>query len=532
MNSHLALTAFREIFTGNEHSFGHHIYGTFEEGKKENGGKSLTVIDQLLTPRHYQDHLDGVKGLGIVPITADNKCKFAVIDIDVYERGREQTVIDAISKHDLPLCVFKSKSGGYHIYIFFNEFVAAKSAVEIANRYIRLLSIDIICTDGKKALEVFPKQITLQKGSKGNWINLPYYAGDGSRQAMLIDGQPVSLEEALTIISTKKRRTLKEHEAYIAGLAFGDAPPCLQSLYFLGAVDDNRNNFLFSFGVYLQKKDEDNFEKDLYELNRSLISPLPEKELEATVIQSIRKKAYSYKCKENPCITYCNKKECKHREYGLGGGGHVSELEFGQLYQIEIDPPYYEWVINGTKIRFKDEDEILNQHIFRKKCFRILHHTPYRLKDDEWIKILNSSLAGIIVVEEDQNQISPMAMLHEYVREFIMDTAQASSKDHISMSRPYNDTKNARYLFRGKDLLNFLYQKRRFTHYTQSEIHAFLRDNGSLSLHIRGESGRTMRVFSLPHEYFAGRGETPDNAVIEMRFTAEDIAEQVANAPF
>lgn len=520
----LAINDFKDFFQGNTTSYGQHTYGEYNEGKKEIGGKSWTVNSKLVSQEEYTSHLEGRTGLGIIPINKENKCKFIVVDIDIYDKKSEQIVISAIQERDLPFSIFFSKSRGYHLYLFFTEFIPVKEARKIVDRLIRLLSIDILCVDKNRIIEIFPKQIVLNKGQSGNWINLPYYNTKKTKQKMLYDNRELELDEALLTIKQKKLWSLKNIIEYLDNISFMDAPPCLQSIYYLNDLEANRNNFLFSFGVYFKKVNEDNFEQKLFELNRSLKYPLKEEELERTVIASIRKKGYGYKCKDDPCISYCNKTECKRRKYGIGDGKYVSELDFGQLKQIATSDPYYEWTINEKEIRFKNEDDILNQNIFRKLCMRILHYAPHKLKDPEWIKIINSALATIEVIKVDMHEdISPSAMLRNLFNEFILDLPPGNTKDQIFNGRVYNDKQKKRYLFRTKDLIDFLYVKRQFRHFTHPEIHGYLKDIEAEYTKITTETKRQVRLYAIKYAYFESIGEELKREVIDVNFTPEQI---------
>ena len=481
------VSEFMELFAGAKTEYGVHEYGTFNDGLKEEGGKNFTVREQL-TFKEYEKHLNGVKGLGVVPIQRDeNKSKFFVIDIDVYQPGREQQVLESIKNYDMPLNIFKSKSGGYHLYLFYKTFIPAKIAREHADKFIRLLAIDKLATNGKTAIEVFPKQSTLSKDQVGNWINLPYYDAvnciANKRQHMIdVTGNPLELKSALMHIRMKKLYTTQDIEDYFNNLEFSDAPPCLQSMFYLNNLHEMRNNFLFSYGVYFKKKEEDSFDIAMYQFNAALPEPLSDRELENTVIKSIRKQGYGYKCKEMPCLDFCHKAECKKRTYGVCDGGLISELTFGTLRQIKMDPPYYEWEINGATIRFNNENDILKQDNFRMLCFRHIYYTPFKIKDAEWTKIVNGALAEIEIKDENSDggmgDISEGAMLKDYFSEFVIGRPFATEKEQITMGRTWHDTVRNNFIFKPGAFIDYILTQKKLRNYSTQQLHAFLRDNG------------------------------------------------------
>ena len=285
----LLLSDFMSLFSGNTHNYGQHEYN-FTESKKESG-KSYTVPNKLLTEKQYKDHLEGKKGLGVIPINKENKCKFIAIDIDVYDFNLNK-YIEAIERNDFPFVPFKSKSGGLHFFIFLKELEDVKKVKDLIQKLITYLGIDILIKNRlNKMIEIFPKQIKLQKGAIGNWINLPYYNYEDTRQYALRNGKKLKFTDAL-VYCKEKLTTINDLKSLVSDIPFQDGPPCLQSIYLLNPIGENegRNNYLFSFAVYFKKVDENFFEQKVFEINSSLQVPLSTNELEKTILQSIRKK--------------------------------------------------------------------------------------------------------------------------------------------------------------------------------------------------------------------------------------------------
>ena len=84
-----------------------------------NGNKYVTK-HETVTKELYQQHLEGKLSLGIIPITKDNTCGFAVIDDDSHHNQPDykydyNKLLKKIELLHLPLTVYKSKSGGAHI---------------------------------------------------------------------------------------------------------------------------------------------------------------------------------------------------------------------------------------------------------------------------------------------------------------------------------------------------------------------------------------------------------------------------------
>lgn len=534
----LLLADFMSAFKGSPHNYGRHVYKATKKGEKEEG-ESKTIRNTLITKVQYEAHLDGKVGFGIIPIDTANKCSFCVIDIDLYTADLKPYV-KAIEDNGFPLVPFRSKSGGLHLYIFFRSPIVASTAIDLTRQLISLLSIDLLVKqEQNKVVEVFPKQFKLKGEDVGSWVNLPYFNSEETKQYAIRDDKPLTLSEALQYIKEKKVTT-KDLKTFIDDVPFADGPPCLQSIHTLNPLSKEsggRNVYLFTFGVYLKKKDEKLWEQKLHEINQTLDDPIPDDELERTIISSLRKKDYTYKCFEHPCLTFCDRPACKQREFGIGkDGGYFSELEFGKLTQIQTGLPYYEWEVKQQNaesfatLRFQSEDEIIRQDVFLRLCFRELHVLPSKMKQSEWFKLVNQSLIELEVnsvpTEEDT---SPVVLLRSLVSDWLMNRAKAATRDQILSARVYYDQKSKSYLFRGKDLLHHLFFTKNFRFYTPNEIHGFLRDLEIQSRRIRTERGRQFRVSTITkvrlEEVFGTNGHV-DEPEFKVDFEALEKKEE------
>jgi hypothetical protein len=500
----LQLAEYMEMFTGDIHNYGVHTYNFSAAGKEE--GKNSTVTNKLLTVEQYKAHLQGKVGLGVIPVTSDGEAKFGVIDIDVYDTDLT-AYLEAIDTHDFPLVAFKSKSGGLHLYLFMRQAVASKSIVDILNKMVALLCLDIyIKRKLNRLIEIFPKQTKIAVGGVGSWINLPYYDVENTRQYAIVRGQKLSFDHALSYIKTK-RKTLTEVRAFISDIAHDDGPPCLQSLALLNNISKGggRNNYLFSFGVYLKKSDPEFWEQKLFSINEAMNEPLGKDELESTIVSSLRKKDYAYKCAEAPCVDYCRKAVCKTREYGIGKeGGYFSELEYGKLIQVKSFEPYYEWEVRilgeeaFKSLRFQNEADIIGQDSFLRLCFRELHVLPVKLKQSEWYKLINQALKELTIIAiEKEDDTSPVGLLRSIFTEFLTERAMAQTKDQILNKRVYHDEKIKCYYFRSQDLSDFVFLVKGFKYFLPGQLHGYLKDFKAEPTRIKSESGKQFRVYTI-----------------------------------
>ena len=497
----VGLSSFRTIFCGSLEAYGLHTYtDQNKKGEKERGMNATKI--GLVSDRVYENHLNGKQGLGIIPIRKDGTCLFVVIDIDMY--GQETLpYIKIVYKNNFPLVPFRSKSGGLHLYMFFTEPLKVRTALNF------LTSLKTLLTLSKK-VEMFPKQVILKGEQIGNWINLPYFNAEKTKQYLYDEElKPVLFEEAMLIIK-KRTYTEKQLNEFIETLDLFDAPPCLQSIYYSGETDF-RNEYLFSLACYFKSKYSEEFEDRIKEANDFLNLPIEESRLTRTIIASHRKKEYTYRCSDQPLEDLCNRVICRERKYGIGGG-EISELSYGTFIKFTTDPPYYEWIVNEKSLKFFNEIDIINQDKFRELCFRELHILPTKLKMQNWTKIVNQALKNIVLKDINvEDDISPGTLFKEYLLEFLEKRATAQSKKQILIDRVFKDDEIESYIFKAKNFIHFIYYQKRFRAYSPTEIQDKLRQlSGYPKRYFIDKKNKGIRVWILP---FSGLEKFIDETV-------------------
>ena len=156
---------FFELFAGSDIA-----HGTYEvNGEERSDGKQqgqAKVLRQPPTLEHWVEHLQGGKGLGIIPIRSDNTCKWGAIDVDNYDTDHK-LLVKKLRENKIPAIVGRSKSGGAHIWLFVKRYIpAADMQRKMANLAAAL---------GYADSEIFPKQtsILVDRGDTGNFLNMP-----------------------------------------------------------------------------------------------------------------------------------------------------------------------------------------------------------------------------------------------------------------------------------------------------------------------------------------------------------------------
>jgi hypothetical protein len=461
--------SFLLLFKGKSNTY---VKNELPKTRPEQGEKIKTVITNNrgeVNSELIAHHLEGDFGVGICPVCADNKCYFGVLDIDYY-KGRIRKMLDLIREYQLPLLPFRSKSGGLHCYLMLSKAITAKKMRETLEKISYIFSLNELYGKGK--VEVFPKQDKAE--GFGSSITLPYF-NVGSEYTYLLDleGSKIDFNDALIYIK-RHITTIEDVEEALENLPYNDAPPCLQRILLtqaVGSEDSGRNNFLFSFAIYARKKYGEDFEGYVKEVNEGFESPLEDSIVEQ-ICSSVRNNEYTYRCKDIPCNDFCNKTECRKREFGLGRDkGHFSNVDFsGQIYRYNAEDPYYVWQLrlvgqeNWVEVRFKNEGDILEQFNFAKLCVRYLNHAPTKVSANDWYAILNTVLPKIINIEvKAEVDTSEKAILHnEFISYLSNKQAKRDSPYQIRAGLAYYENKDGvgKYYFMHNGFIEYLNNKK------------------------------------------------------------------------
>lgn len=432
---------FVDFFKGLMTSHGCHVYNFLSPSTKEEG-KSFTKEEEVALSL-YETHLNGGEGLGIIPINEDGYCYFAVIDVDNYDKNKQKKIIDIIDKNYLPFFVFQSKSGGLHIYCFFEHKVKAKTIRDILKKYLFVFDLP-------DNTEIFPKQDTLKKGASGSWINLPYWNKKVSiRQRLIQDNKCLEFNEAMQKLKKTEIKQLTEK----LELFYFDAPPCVQRGILNTESIVNRNTFLFNVVVYFKQKEFEDYKEKVLGINNTFPEPLDEKEIVKTILASQDRKNYKYKC--DGVENLCNREECNKRFFGM-----TTSLIMENLVQFKGAEPYYNLDVNGKTMVFYSEKDLRDQNKFADMCMRELYFLPPLFKKEKWYAKLNELFRNIKVVEiTKEEDISFKALFYTYLQEYLLNHEYAKTKIQINNGRIFKDIAEQEFVFRKQDFLKFLKTK-------------------------------------------------------------------------
>lgn len=475
------------LFKGLERAYGYYMVDRTDPNKNKQIGKART-INKPVTEELWKKHLNGEQGLGIIPINDDGISYFGAIDIDIYPL--EFSILEKkINELGLPLIICRTKSGGAHLYLFTEG---------INSKIVRSSLMEWSIALGYPDVEVFPKQVKLASDKDvGNWINMPYFKGDKTNRYAILKKKKLSLEDFIVYASG-----MIQSEDNILSIKIEsddllkDAPPCLQHLGRAGVPDGNRNNALFNYGIYCQKRWQDDFEQYLDECNRKfLVNPGSSSDV-AKICSSLRKKTYSYKCEDLPISQFCNKQICKTRKYGVGGGSSDPGVLFNALIKIDTDPPSWIVDVNGFRIDLQDTRDLIEQTRFRKICMEKIHILPIKIPGVGWDIIIQELLEKLEIIDAPEDA-SARGQFITLLEEFCTSRGIARTRDEVLRGKPFND--NGCTYFRSMDLMTFLKQKN-FTEIREGkEVWSILRKFGAENgqWNIKGRNVKWWRIKSF-----------------------------------
>lgn len=432
-------SALFDLFDSNTSAYGVTVVGEVVNGKAE--AKSH-LEHKALTLTEFGRHLEGKLSIGAAPLKEGNVVKWCAIDIDSYV-GNLNDIIETIEDFDLPLVPCYSKSKKLHLYCFFSTETDATDAVNLMNWYKAVFRCD-------PKTEVFPKQTKTSANARFySWINLPYFDAsnpENHRKGIKKDGSYMNIQEFVQRASLH-RMTIEEHWDELKQLKYFGAPPCVLSGVLLRDVPPGtRNTWFYNVACFLRMDDEDaDIVEPLLELNDTLHTPIPEREIHTTVAK-VAGKSYFYQCTG---MIGCDKAACKKIEKGIGTN-KSTRFSFGQLTKILTDPIQWEWEINNSVLRFSTTEAIMNQNIFRKLCMEKINDMPFKVPDDKWTSILRRALENVV---EQQVEIfgnfgkgslflSTLSRYFSGMKRFTDDLQMVRQNGRIK-----KDTENNKYVF-------------------------------------------------------------------------------------
>jgi hypothetical protein len=182
---------FRGLFTGRTDA-----YGTYDPGSGRVWQVKAPITDEVV-----HAHLTGRQPLGLYLLLKDTVWA-SVVDFDVDEAGPPAEFVGRLRDLGLPGYIERSKSKGYHVWVFFSQQgVKASSARRVLN--------GVLARMGRRSVEVFPKQDCLDTNTfYGNFINLPLFGRlVASQRTVFVDANLSPFPDQWSFLAGVQRAT-------------------------------------------------------------------------------------------------------------------------------------------------------------------------------------------------------------------------------------------------------------------------------------------------------------------------------------
>ena len=485
---------FFRVFPGLNRAYGQ-FFITERKGPKLDGyGKT---VRESYDAKLWKEHLDGKTGLGVIPIDENNQCKWACLDVDDYSVDIEKISKQFVKKN---LLVCRSKSGGAHIFIFTKKPVSASSMINKLK--------DIVKRFGFVKYDLRPQQTKLlNKEDVGSWLNMPYFGGEQSDRYAIYDGEVLTPEHFIKWVDKFAVDTLEEiNLGFIEKLNKSNeilpgGPPCLQELLSQGPLGEgSRNNGLFNIGVYLRKRFPEEWQDKLEEYNDEHLDP-PLKPREFTsVLNSLDKKKWNYKCKDSPINAVCNKTKCLTCEFGINDEGTMPILN--SITKILTNPPQYFLTLSEKKVGPLSSKQVYSFIDFKQVVFENLDLLLPKINEKLWTETVNDLMGRVISVEAPKDSSNEGRLLDLLERFCTGSTSSTEIEDLLRGKAIIQETVTE---FRINDFMEFL-DRHRFKEFKLHEITAYLKNLGAThsGKKVKGKFTNTWSVpnFQMQTEEF------------------------------
>jgi hypothetical protein len=478
-------------------------YGTYDavQYNPDKGGKleikaTARTVRANVTVELWQDHVDGRRSIGIVPIRDNDTALWGVIDVDTYDLEHVD-IVKNIAKHKLPLVVCRSKSGGAHIFLFLKEPVSAT--------LMQARLKEIAATLGYGGSEIFPKQRTVawERGDCGSWLNMPYFDAEVTDRYGIKDtGLGMSLEEFLVAAEAAQQpASFLEDQEFRKKPAkdpdFGDGPPCIQHLVAMGFPQGTRNNGLFALGTFAKKKYGQRWQERLEDWNRQFMDPPVAAQELIEVIKSLERKEYQYRCRDQPLCAHCNSSLCRTRKFGVGGEDDFPQID--GLSVLDTEPPL--WFMNVGDVRLElTTDELQNYRLFHRVCMEKLFTCYRMMKHDDWLRIVATAMKDAVRIDAPR-EVSRTGQFQDHLEDFLTQRHRGEMRDDLLVGRPWLDPESNQHYFRLRDLKKHLEQAN-FKDYSDAQIITRIREMGG-DKKVFNLKGRCVNTWSLPEGSFS-----------------------------
>ena len=331
-------------------------------------GKGMSIKENV-TNEVIKGHLTGKKRIGRYPLSPEildgAGTYWLCLDIDDHDTSIVLEALGAIEGLGFTAYLEKSKSKGWHLWVFFSESVKASDARALGQYVAECVAREFEGT----TVEIFPKQNSLANMQFGNYVNLPLFGLDVKKgKTVFVNPEngfkpfenqwevlsniiKVTPEELQDIIKSEGLETPEEELAPEANKIetddYDDMLPCVPKMM-QGVSEGCRDIAAFTLAKHFRV--EKNLPQEatlaiLKDWNKTNSPPLGEKELQAK-----NKSAYTGRSGKGYTSLGCNVKLIEQ----------FCEKDNCPIFQKKKSP----YFIKKTFIPKRLADELMNEHQF------------------------------------------------------------------------------------------------------------------------------------------------------------------------
>jgi len=290
-------------------------------GRKDSYGVNQMCLKESLTPETYQQHLEGIRRIGVYPIFDKKFTQWLSCDIDIDDFNQALSIKKRAENFKIKVFLERSKSKGFHCWSFFDKPIEAVKP---------RLVFEMILSELEITCEVFPKQDEVGENQFGNFIFLPLFGGDAKsgktvfvdeKNNIIIDDikdlqkieytKVSGLEEMIQLNNLERKKIFLQETPASEIKISSKLLPCIEKIK-KGVAKGHRNEACFRLCIFLKERSipRDDIETLINNWNLKNHDPLPKKEI-LNIIESVFKNNYkSYGCDDGIIATYCSKEAC------------------------------------------------------------------------------------------------------------------------------------------------------------------------------------------------------------------------------
>ena len=223
-------------------------YGTYDArllGRAEGKQKvPQFMVKEPATIDLFKAHLSGQTPVGIYLLDDNEQVSFGAIDIDEYPLDLG-ALANRLNELSLPLTVCNSKSGGAHVYVFFESPQDPADTIDVLKTIAKAI--------GYAGVEVFPKQVKRPSGGYGNYINLPFFGHPSLEYACYTPEGVIGLSGFLDLAEFSRTTTANLNRLLSQQNLTKDIQP-VDNSELQRPQAAGRNEFLFYLGTDLMRQ--------------------------------------------------------------------------------------------------------------------------------------------------------------------------------------------------------------------------------------------------------------------------------------